>query len=263
MDQEQVNLIDDLIMGVSTPDDKSDDSTTTDDKSDNSATNDDTSVDNTTDDTTGDTTDDTTGDTTDDTNSKPPVLDYTIKVPLASGEDITLGQMKDYYQDAKRNELQRIEAINETNLRLEEVRALSAHFDVLPPHVKQQLQVQQQAHTRDEFNRLLEVIPAWTTAASFNAGKDAVYALAESYGLKDDVSKVVDHRVIKLLHDFSVLRDSIKRAKESVQPIRSKTPPGKPHKQPSNQDKQDQLVTRAKQSNSMSDKLSAIDSLIS
>jgi len=190
-------------------------------------------------------------------------LDYTVKVPLASGEDITLGQMKDYYQDAKRSELQRIDATNEANKRLQEARELSQYYDVLPPHVKQQLQEQQQAHIRDEFTRLLEVIPAWSSAASFTAGKDAVYALADAYGLKDDVSRVVDHRVIKLLHDFHTLRDSIKRAKESVQPIRSKTTPGKPHKQPSNQDKQDQLITRAKQSNSMSDKLSAIDSLIS
>ena len=74
---------------------------------------------------------------------------------------------------------------------------------------------------------MLDAIPQWKNAVEFDKGREAIYDLAKSYGLERDISKVVDHRVIKMLYDFSRLKTGIRTAKDEVKQMTNSDPKGK------------------------------------
>lgn len=189
-------------------------------------------------------------------------IDYELEVPIVNGEKLTVGALKDYYQANQKNQTDLLDRENSLMRQKQEIEHLSQYLGVVPPEVIQQAKAKMQETVKQEFQQMLDVIPTWKDAVEFNKGRDAIYDLAKNYGLERDIGQVVDHRVIKLLFDFSRLRGDIVAAKETVKPLRSANDPkGKVAKPLSSQEKQQQLFAKAKQGSNQ-DRLKAIDSLL-
>jgi len=189
-------------------------------------------------------------------------VDYTLEVPIVNGEKLTVGELKDYYQAQQKAQTDFIDRENKMMKQYEEVRQLTEQLGVVPPQAIEHARHQLQETVKQEFQAMLDVIPQWKDAVEFSKGRDAIYDLAKSYGIERDIGKVVDHRVIKMLFDYSRLRGDIKSAKEQVKPLPSKNDPkGNPAKYQSKQDELNKTIAIAK-SGSQSQKLAAIDSLL-
>ena len=188
-------------------------------------------------------------------------VDYNQEVPLVNGEKMTVGQLKDYVQASKKQQADFIERENQVMRKLDEVNMLSQYLNVVPENIRQQAAAEIQEHVKQEFTRMLDVIPQWKDAVEFNKGRDSIYNLAKQYNLEKDVSQVSDHRVIKLLHDFARLNESLATAKELKSAKQTSNSAGKPKPPMTNAEKQQQLINKAKQSKSSNDELAAIASL--
>lgn len=187
-------------------------------------------------------------------------VNYDQEVPLVNGERMTVGQLKDFVQSAKKQQADFIEKENVVLRKLDEVNRLSQYLDVVPPEVKQQAIAEMQETIKQEFTRMLDVIPQWKDAVEFNKGKESIYNLAREYNLERDISQVSDHRVVKLLYDFARIKDSL-RATKDLKP-KPATQAKAQSKAPQTQsDKQNQLINRAKQTKSHDDELAAIKAL--
>jgi hypothetical protein len=187
-------------------------------------------------------------------------VDYNIEVPLVNGEKMTVGKLKDYYQANQKQATDFIERENSVLRHLEEVNRLTQYLDVIPPEVKQQAALEMQHTIKQEFTRMLDVIPQWKDAVEFNKGKDSIYTLAKEYGLERDIGQVSDHRVIKLLYDYSRIRDNLQAAKE-MKPMKQTQQGGKTKAPVTKADQQAALINRAKSSHSHNAELDAINSL--
>jgi predicted DNA-binding protein YlxM (UPF0122 family) len=191
-----------------------------------------------------------------------PVIDYNQIIPLVNGEKITLGELKDRVQAQQKAQTDFIDRENQVMRQYEEIQQLTQQLNIVPPEVVQQAQAKLQENVKQEFQLMLNAIPQWKDAVEFTKGRDAIYDLAKSYGLERDIGKVVDHRVIKMLFDFSRLRGDIQTAKEQVKPIRQASDPkAKPNKPLSKEAQLNQTIAAAK-TGGQAAKLAAIDSLI-
>lgn len=150
-----------------------------------------------------------------------PKLDYKLEVPLSNGEKITLGELKDHYQQHEQKLIELIDRENRVMSQVAELNELGQYLQ-LPPEVKEQLAAQQRQHLQAQHGLMLGAIPEWQDAAAFEKGRAAIFALGQEYGV--DLSKVADHKVVKMLHDFARLKGAMKTAKASVKPVRQQEP---------------------------------------
>ena len=141
---------------------------------------------------------------------------YAKEVVLSNGEKTTAGVLKDSYQDRLAQEATIIERENKLMLQARELHELAETLNTVPDHLRQQAVQQREQYVKAEFQSLLVAIPEWKEAAAFDSGRKAVFSLAAEYGLESDMSAVVDHRVVKLMHDFARLKGNIKQAKEQL-----------------------------------------------
>lgn len=150
-----------------------------------------------------------------------PTLDYKQEVPLSNGEKITIGELKDHYQQHEQKLVELIDRENRVMAQASELNELSQYLQ-LPPEVREQLAAQQRQHLQAQHGLMIGAIPEWQDAAAFEKGRAAIFALGQEYGV--DLSKVADHKVVKMLHDFARLKGAMKTAKASVKPVRQQEP---------------------------------------
>lgn len=189
-------------------------------------------------------------------------LDYSKEVPMVNGEKVTIGALKDAYQAHSKQTADLVDRENDLLRKSEELNHLAQFLGAVPPELIEKANAVQQETVKREFTQMLDAIPQWKNAVEFDKGREAIYDLAKSYGLERDISKVVDHRVIKMLYDFSRLKTGIRTAKDEVKQIRPNSDPkGKSKAHESAALKQSKLIEAAK-TGGQSAKLSAIESLI-
>jgi len=190
----------------------------------------------------------------------PDGIDYSAEVPMQDGSKVTLGALKDAYQDSQRNLLELQERENAVMAKYNEVNDLS-QYTQLPPERLEAIKQQQQQYLQQQHEQMLAVMPEFNDQAVFTKAKEGIMGLAKEYGVQEIVSGVSNHRVVKLLNDFVKLRASIKTAKDNVKPLRSKEPKAV-NKSIGKVDAATNAANRAAQTGSRGDQIAAINALL-
>jgi len=150
-----------------------------------------------------------------------PNIDYDQEIPMPDGrEAVTLGALKDRVIELERTEEH---IINRENDLMTQARELKHSIELaggeIPLQLKEQMQARQQAHLQRENDAMFEAIPAWKDPAVFESDRKGIVSLGAQYGMTaNEMSQIMDHRMIKFLHDHNRLlkaqqtgQDNIKR----------------------------------------------------
>lgn len=189
-------------------------------------------------------------------------IDYTLEVPMTDGTKLSLGALKDHYQDyaAKVDALTTRE--NGVMQQINEAQELLAMTRAVPAHLKEKVQQDQQHYLESQHNLMLQVMPDMVDAAVFNQVKADIFALAKEYGVTDVVGQVADHRVVKMLRDFAHLRQQLRTVKDNVKPIRNDEPKGKAAAKSNQAVNTQNAIANAKKSGTHGAQVAAIDMLL-
>lgn len=136
---------------------------------------------------------------------------YAIEVPMANGESLTLGQLKDIAGKQDEQTVRELE-FEETRAKREQelLRAqgeLTELMAVLPknavnPEVLQRISEKHEATLQRERAATLQVIPEWNDEAKRTDEITEIVKYLEGYGLSMNyLTQVSDHRMLKLIRD--------------------------------------------------------------
>jgi len=186
-------------------------------------------------------------------------FDYTQTVKLSNGQSMSVGELKDFYQGYDAKVVDLIDRENKVLTQRNELGELAQYLQ-LPPEVREKIAVQQKEHLQAQHGLMLEAIPEWKDRQAFEAGRVAIFDLGKEYGV--DLSQVTDHRVVKMLNDFSRLKTAIKTAKAQVKQVKGSEPKAIPKGPKVNGTELTNAIARAKQTGNIADQLGAVDLLL-
>lgn len=135
-------------------------------------------------------------------------VDYTQEIPLSNGEKMTLGELKDHYQGYAAKVVDLIDRENKVMGQYQQLQEMSQYLN-LPAEKRQEIAQQQVQHLREQHGLMLEAIPEWKDQAVFEKARLDIHNLGTEYGV--DLSRVTDHRVVKMLNDYAKLRGRSRR----------------------------------------------------
>lgn len=159
---------------------------------------------------------------------------YTHTVPMGDGrEPVTIGDLKD-----QALEFQRREDLNEsldqrqTDFENEMLRArqeFAALVDLLPNGIPQALLAEakrQHVTSQDEeLRQLLAVKPEWRNPEVYQRAQLDILDAIAPYGMgRADLTRVLDHRMGKLLHDFANMSKRVAAANARMKELRDDDP---------------------------------------
>lgn len=186
-------------------------------------------------------------------------FDYTQAVKLANGQSMTVGELKDFYQGYDAKVVDLIERENKVLTERNDLQEMAQYLQ-LPPEVRERIAHEQQQHLAAQHGLMLDAIPEWKDRQAFESGRLAIFDLGKEYGV--DLTKVTDHRVVKMLNDFSRLKSAIKTAKANVQQVKGKEPKAIPKGPRVNGTDLSNAVSRAKATGNIADQTAAVDLLL-
>lgn len=184
---------------------------------------------------------------------------YAQSVKLSNGETMTVGALKDLAQDWNAKQVELIERENGVMKQRNELEEIGQYLQ-LPPEVRERIEHQQREYLSQQHNQMLAAIPEFKDQASFEKGRVAIFDLGAEYGV--DLSRVTDHRVVKMLHDFARLKVGIKAAKDNVKQIRTPEPKAKQRAPQGRQSELNNAIERAKATGSAGDIDRAVGQLL-
>jgi hypothetical protein len=159
---------------------------------------------------------------------------YELQVPLADGESVTLGQLKDQAQQYRALDTERQQFVRERGEwmadRLQAERELDALLQAAPdqlfsPQLRELAERQRAELQARERERLLRAIPEWSDGATASAEVARIEALAARYGFAPaEVRGALDHRLFVMLRDLSRLDQAARQVKPK--------PPARPGMKP-------------------------------
>lgn len=166
---------------------------------------------------------------------------YAIKVPMAQGaEPLTLGEMKDRVGelvDFETREMQfderRVKAEGELLRAQTEMRELMSLIprDQLKPEMVEKIRRRHEATQAAERRATLEHIPEWHDEARRSKDLEGMVELVGDYGFGGEfLATVVDHRAMKMIRDYMLMRTRIRKALSNVKdgkPIKGQRTSGK------------------------------------
>lgn len=174
---------------------------------------------------------------------------YAVAVPLGDGrEATTLGGLKDQFQEYSRL-VEKTEAFEENRTEFENnmIRSRAELQQIIAKLPAESLSQELLAEVASEYaetrqreqTALLSVKPDWKDPAAYALAQDQILETASEYGFtRHDLNAVIDHRLIKLLHDFHVMRvrfkdanAGLKRVVEASRQPRAKRARGAPAKE--------------------------------
>lgn len=195
---------------------------------------------------------------------------YDVQVPLGKGESASLGQLKDNHTKyiklkagQEQYEHNKTRADNEMMVARRQLEQLisigNANGQITPELLEYVDNMQSETITRERA-ALRQVIPEWTDNQVRSTDYGSIIDLMGQYGFsKAEVENVMDHRLIKFVHDMTKRNNVIDNARRKKAPAAT----GR-HKAPVKQSKQRTLkdkIQRAR-SGSTQDKVDAVRSLI-
>lgn len=184
---------------------------------------------------------------------------YAQEVKLSNGEVMTIGQMKDLAQDYSAKQVELVERENGVMRQRNELEEMGQYLQ-LPPEVLERIQVQQRQYLTQEHHNMLAAIPEFKDQVTFEKGRVAIFELGQEYGV--DLSRVTDHRVVKMLHDYARLKSSIKTARDNVKQIRVQEPKAKNVAPKGQRTDLNNAITRAKTTGNPADQERAVELLL-
>ena len=155
---------------------------------------------------------------------------YAVAVPLGDGRDpTTLGALKDQFQDYSRLvektetfEVSRLEFENNmirSRAELQEIVKLLPQGAVTDELIAEASRTYAETRQKEQ-TALLAIKPDWKDPAAYSLAQDQILETASEYGFnRADLNAVMDHRLIKLLHDFHVMRKRFADANASVKRV--------------------------------------------
>lgn len=190
---------------------------------------------------------------------EPDGIDYSQKIPMSNGEPLTLGELKDFYQQHDQKVLELIERENKVMSQYDELQQMTQYLN-LPPEAREQIQQRQTAYLQEQHGLMLQAIPEWKDQSAFEKGRAAIFDLGKEYGV--DLSRVTDHKVVKMLRDFATLKSAIKSAKASVRQVKQPEPKAVQARNPGGNGQLDQAIATAKRTGNSADQSRAVDMLL-
>ena len=189
-------------------------------------------------------------------------LDYGMQVPITGGEPVTLGELKDAYQNQQSAKLDLIERENAVVREREQANLLLSYIDQLPPHIVEAAKERAVTDYQQELAILHEAIPESRTPEGAKVMKESIYRLAEEYGVpKQAIDQIKNAVTVKMMYDFARLKESIKAAKANVKPLRSESTKATPGAIGTKSELQGK-IDRARSTRSHADETSAVDALL-
>jgi hypothetical protein len=191
-----------------------------------------------------------------------PSIDYALEVPMSDGTKVTLSELKDSYQSLNTKTDALLTRENEVMARISEAQELLSLVGNIPQEYVQQAREQQRQHLMREHELMVQVMPEMADPVQYHKLKTDVFSLAAEYGVEDVIGQVSDHRIVKMLRDFSTLRNNLKKA-TTLKPV-DKAPKPKAAAVPraSSKDITEQLVAQAKKGGDHLSQVKAIDALL-
>jgi hypothetical protein len=153
-------------------------------------------------------------------------IDYALEVPMPNGEPVTIGALKDAYQQQEKRLVEVQQRETAILHRQQELSELARYVEQLPPELVQSVKAQQERYLREQYDLMVEAIPEWKDAAAFKSGRDAIVEMADEYGITDLIQGVADHRLVKFLKDVAELRALVQRGRDKVAPKATAAPKG-------------------------------------
>ena len=182
---------------------------------------------------------------------------YKLNVPLADGRGVMpLGSLKDNVIEGQRVEQmretfdsQRTEFENEMIRARQELNEIVGLLPELPPGLIAQAKQKHIAHQDKERAALLEVKPDWADPATFQRAQDDIFEVVSEYGYtRADMNLVLDHRLTKMMHDFSILKKRVAKANARMKEVRQPgSRRGSKKSAASNKQVQQQAIQKAQQ----------------
>ena len=192
----------------------------------------------------------------------PQGVDYGQEVPLSSGEKVTVGELKDHYQQYAQR-LEQVQAReNEANQKYQDVQYFMGLIkDHVPPEKVQQVQAEQKAYMDAQHQQMVETVPEMATREGYEKLKGQMFALGREYGVEHLVGQIDAAGFVKMMRDYIELREGIKTAKSNVKPLRGKDPKAKQKPEGKHADTA-RAVERAKRTHNHQDEVAAINQLL-
>ncbi len=163
---------------------------------------------------------------------EPPSIDYDLVIPISAsdgegegGESQTISQLKDHYQATKSLESDR-EAWEETRrgqeneqmVARQQLNTLAVMLGEVKPELLKAAQEHQALNAEHEARMLLQVKPEWATPAVKKQATDDMLVTALDYGFTEQqFMGIDDHKIIKLLHDYTVLLNKGKAGRKKLE----------------------------------------------
>jgi hypothetical protein len=187
-------------------------------------------------------------------------IDYSMEVPIANGEALTLGELKDFYQANAKSSAELIERENAILRQREEASMLLSYVADLPEHVRAAASQKMVADYKAEMALLVEIVPELKVPEKAVGVKQAIYDIAAEYGVpRREIDQIKNAVTVKMLYDFARLKAEIKAAKQNVKPLRAASPKAVSAVSQSNTQA---LAARAKQSRNSADEAKAVAALL-
>lgn len=193
----------------------------------------------------------------------PPSIDYDQEIPMPDGkEPVKLGKLKDAFVEQERTMNQLQSQQNEIMVQRKNLSDLvnAIGLQNLSPQVQQQIQQFKVVNSMRENELMLAAIPEWKESTVFQSDRAEMVELSSQYGLTElDVNNLDDHRWIKMLLDYSKLKQKVKKTQQTFE---NNTPKPSPKRHISKQKMSQQRIDQVKKNGSQADKLALIDQLI-
>lgn len=189
-------------------------------------------------------------------------LDYGMKVPITGGDPVTLGELKDAWQQQHIRTQELIEREQGISKQVQHLEYLAQFFDDLPAPVMQERKQQALQYAAEQERLLHEAVPSTRTPDGAKEFLDRVASVAEQYGVeRGRVHAGMDSAVLRMAYDYARLQEAVKAARANVKPLRADQPRAAQAATTKPSDVQ-RSIDRARQTGNKQDAADAIDKLL-
>ena len=190
----------------------------------------------------------------------PDGIDYSVEVPMQDGSKVTLGALKDAYQDSQRTDMERQERENALFRKEMDLNDLLP-FVQLPPEKAEQVKQDQEAYMRQQHQLMLEMVPEMADQTQFVARKQSIEAHAKEWGIERHVDRLTDAVLVRYVNAMAKREEGMRSAAQNVKPLRSKEPRAV-NKSVGKVDAATNAAQRAAQTGNRRDQQAAVEALL-
>lgn len=147
-----------------------------------------------------------------------------------TGESLTLGELKDLgglstqlQEDSESIVQERDDILLDRMRSRSELNSILAMMPEVSPEMMSEAKRQHTATVARERDSLLEILPEWADSAKENLAREAIAKNLADYGFNPlELTSILDHRMVFLLHDFTRLRESIRKPRAEIKRIQGR-----------------------------------------